>query len=233
MPVAEARENAVRKRGNPNLHDGCIDVCVEPWLDGCCRNVHSQYGEDGLLEAIFQRIGVTNSQCFEVGAYDGNLLSNVANLICQGWGGVLVEQDEQLHAECAARYADRDDVQCVREHVFPWTFEGILEAAGMPREPDLGVIDIDEQDFWLWAGMQRIRPRVMVVEFGLGRPVDQVPPLVGYVKEAEPVIQAGENMIHYLGVTKGYRAVAVTRTNCLFVSNDCLTQQEQEQCNQR
>ncbi|MHC4066439.1 MAG: hypothetical protein ACYSUI_18335 [Planctomycetota bacterium] len=215
------------------MHNGAVDVCVEPWLDGCCGNVYSQYGEDGLIEAVFKRIGVASSQCFEVGAADGRTYSNVANVIGHGWGGVLIEQDAELYAACVARYADRDDVHCIRAHVFPWTFEDILEKAGLPHAVDLGVIDIDEQDFWLWAGMRKYHPRVMVVEFGLGRPVDQVPPLIGYVKDSEPVIQAGENMIHYLGVTKGYTAVAVTRTNFVFVRNDCLTQQEQEQCREQ
>jgi hypothetical protein len=62
----------------------------------------------------------------------------------------------------------------------------------------------------------------MVVEFGLDRPVDQVPPLTGYVKDAVPWIQAGENMILYLGTAKGYRVVATTKANMIFVRNDCV-----------
>jgi hypothetical protein len=166
--------------------------CV-PWLNGRARNVHTQYGEDGLLEAIFERIGETNRWCFEVGAYDGLTFSNVARLMDDGWSAVLVEADADLLVE-----------------------------AGLPDEPDLGVIDIDEQDFWLWAGMQRIRPRVMVVEFGLGRPVDQVPPLSDEQREPIPIIQAGKNMIHYLGRAKGYIPIAVTEANILFVRTDCL-----------
>jgi hypothetical protein len=184
--------------------------------------VHSQYGEDGLLEAIFTRIGTTNRWCFEVGAYDGQTLSNVANLIDQGWHAVLIEQDAQAQAKCAKRYVARMDVRCVCDYVFPWSFCGLLTSAGCPDEPDLGSIDIDEQDIWLWAGMQTIRPRVMVVEFGLDRPVDQVPPLTGYVKDAVPWIQAGENMILYLGTAKGYRVVATTKANMVFVRNDCV-----------
>ncbi len=217
MPVAEACTRT-------------IDVQVENWLEGRCRNVHSQYGEDGLLDAIFKRIGTTNRWCFEVGAYDGHTYSNVASLIEQGWHAVLIEQDAKAFEFCETNHAARSDVVCLNEYVFPWRFDALLESAGLPSEPDLGVIDIDEQDFWLWAGMWKIRPRVMVVEFGLGRPVDQVPPFVGYAKEPEPVIQAGQNMIHYLGIAKGYLAVAMTEANFLFVRNDCLTKQEQEQC---
>jgi hypothetical protein len=184
--------------------------------------VHSQYGEDGLIEAIFERIGTTNRWCFEVGACDGQTLSNVANLVDQGWHAVLVEQDAQAQAKCAKRYVARMDVRCVCGYVFPWSFCGLLTSAGCPDEPDLGVIDIDEQDFWLWAGMQTIRPRVMVVEFGLDRPVDQVPPLSDQEREPLPVIQAGKNMIHYLGVSKGYAPLAVTECNIVWCRSDCL-----------
>jgi hypothetical protein len=213
-----------------NERDERITVQVEPWLDGCCRNVHSQSGEDGLLEAIFECIGTTNKWCFEVGAYDGQGYSNVAHLIDSGWHAVLIEQDAALYATCAELYAEREDVHCLREYVYPWMFDALLETAGMPAEPDLGSIDIDEQDFWLWAGMRRIWPRVMVVEFGLGRPVDQVPPLTGYVKEAVPQIQAGQNMIHYLGASKGYLPVAKTMTNMVFVQTELLKQREQTAC---
>ena len=195
---------------------------VEPWLNGCAKNIYSQYGEDGLLEAIFKHIGTTNRWCFEVGAHDGQMLSNVAHLIEQGWSAVLVEQGEELHAACVARYAARPDVRCVHEYVFPWKFEALLESVGLPNEPDLGVIDIDEQDFWLWAGMQRIRPRVMVVEFGYGRPVDQIPPLIDHTREPVPWIQAGHNMIHFLGRAKGYFPVAITEANMIFVRNELL-----------
>jgi hypothetical protein len=207
-----------------------ISVDVESWLNGACWNVYSQYGEDGLLDAVFRRFGVTNQWCFEVGASDGQMYSNVAHLIDKGWHAVLVECDGPVQAACAALYADREDVLCIRDYVYPWMFDALLENAGMPSEPDLGSIDIDEQDFWLWAGMRRIYPRVMVVEYGLGRPVDQVPPLTGYVKDAVTQIQAGQNMIHFLGAAKGYLPVARTMSNFIFVRIDLLTKQEQAAC---
>lgn len=195
--------------------------CV-PWLNGRARNVHTQYGEDGLIEAIFERIGTDNRWCFEVGAHDGLTFSNVARLVDDGWSAALIEAGADLFAVLSKRYSERENVTCIRERVWPWTFERALAQAGVPDEPDLGVIDIDEQDFWLWAGMQRIRPRVMVVEFGLGRPVDQIPPLSDEEREPMPIIQAGKNMIHYLGRAKGYIPVAVTEANILFVRSDCL-----------
>ncbi len=64
--------------------------------------------------------------------------------------------------------------------------------------------------------------RIMVVEFGFGRPVDQIPPLSNENREPVPIIQAGRNMVHYLGVSKGYCPLAVTECNIIWCRGDCL-----------
>jgi hypothetical protein len=195
--------------------------CV-PWLNGCASNVYTQYGEDGLIAAILEKIGTTNRWCFEVGASDGVTLSNVALLIGSGWHAAMIEADRDRFRLLAKRYDGNTHVKAICERVFPWTFEAVLAKAGVPEDPDVGVIDIDEQDFWLWAGMQRCRPRIMIVEFGLGRPVDQIPPLSNENREPIRIIQAGRNMVHYLGVSKGYCPLAVTECNIIWCRGDCL-----------
>jgi hypothetical protein len=195
--------------------------CAE-WLKGKVVNVHSQFGEDGLLAAIFDRIGTTNKWCFEIGAADGITFSNVRELIRREWHAVLIEKDVSLYAALKANYAPNTLVYSQCGYIEPWSADAMLETLGYPIDGDLGVLDIDEQEFWVWAGMRRIRPRVMVVEYGLGRPIDQLPPLRVDGGQPIPAIQGGRNMIHYLGVCKGYRCVAVTQCNMLFVLDEIL-----------
>ncbi len=66
-----------------------------PWLHGKALNVYTQFGEDGLIDAVFDRIGTTNRECFEVGASDGRWYSNTLRLREDGWGAVLMEKDSQ------------------------------------------------------------------------------------------------------------------------------------------
>ena len=58
-------------------------------------NTYSQFGEDGIIEKIFQIIGVNSKVCIEFGAWDGFYLSNTANLWTNGWKGILIEAEQR------------------------------------------------------------------------------------------------------------------------------------------
>ena len=63
------------------------------------HNVHSQFGEDGIIEKVFQILGTTSKRCIEFGAWDGFHLSNTANLWTKGWAGVLIEANSAKYRE--------------------------------------------------------------------------------------------------------------------------------------
>ena len=59
------------------------------FLVGQESNVHSQFGEDGLLAVLFERIGTENRWCFECGASDGLIYSNTKVLRDDGWSAPI------------------------------------------------------------------------------------------------------------------------------------------------
>jgi hypothetical protein len=183
------------------------------WLDGRQRNDTSQFGEDGLIEAVFARIGHTTRWCFEVGAADGLFFSNTKRLRDLGWHAILIEGDGRLAQEC--RNFENDRVQVVHERIDSGSLDAILARCGSPR-PDLGVIDIDGQDYWAWKGLVT-RPRVMLVEFMYVNENMTDPTFIP--AEGEPG-QAGLEAIIGLGVEKGYMPLATTYCNVLFVDKD-------------
>src|SRR5208282_4656253 len=69
------------------------------------RNVTSQFGEDGIIERVFETIGPANKVCVEFGAWDGKLYSNTWNLIQRrGWTGILIEGDKDRFVELRQTY---------------------------------------------------------------------------------------------------------------------------------
>ena len=52
--------------------------------------IYSQNGEDGIIEEIFERIGVTNKFFIEIGSSNG-LENNTALLLLSDWQGIWVE----------------------------------------------------------------------------------------------------------------------------------------------
>ena len=177
-------------------------------LDGEAWNAYTQFGEDGLINAVLEKIGTVTQFCFEVGAADGMFYSNTLRLREQGWGAVLIEAESQQFASLA-RYAS-DEVHCIHEEVR--SLDETLSRCDAPNEVDLGIIDIDGQDYWLWHDMQKYRPRVMLVEFHWRDGEDFIPP-----RDPEDRRQAGRNALLSLGQSKGYVAVAQTHVNLLFV----------------
>ena len=178
------------------------------WLEGKASNTYTQFGEDGLIDACLQKIGTTNRQCFEIGAADGRFFSNTLRLREEGWRAVLIEAGDEQYGKLNNEFGGTSI--CVHETCTD--LDETLTATGLNHAPDLGIIDIDGQDYWLWHDLRKVRPRIMLVEI-LPRNEEMSKPERG----AGPEHQAGLNTIRDLGEDKGYTLVATTHCNALFV----------------
>lgn len=204
--VVEATTENAGGFSPPAVHFAVLDQSAA-WLDGKQRNDTSQFGEDGLIEAVFDKIGTTNQWCFEVGAADGLFFSNTKRLRDIGWRAVLIEADPLQADKCRA-FANAK-VEVVQQKVKPDSLDHILAGVGAPIRMDFGVIDIDGQDYWAWEGLRVFRPRVMLVECMYVGDLKFVPPVGGDG-------QAGREAIIRLGIEKGYVPLAHTLCNVLF-----------------
>ena len=184
-----------------------------PWLQGKGHNVYTQFGEDGLIAACLLKIGETNRHCFEIGAADGRFFSNTLRLREIGWKAVLIEGDDRQFEKLKAEF----DAQSTCIHALCSDLDRVLLETFIDETPDVGIIDIDGQDYWMWCDMVAFRPRIMLVEISTQGPSMPVP------QRGEPYpAQAGLNAIVELGKRKGYTLVATTFCNALFIENTCL-----------
>jgi hypothetical protein len=184
------------------------------FLRGQGGNVTSQYGEDGLIAAVFEKIGTTNRWCFEVGAADGWELSNTKALRDDGWRGVLIEAAPEKYAEMQRRF--QGTAVMFHEKIAPngpRALDRVFDKVPcFPPAPDLGVIDIDGEDAAVFSALL-CRPRVLLVEFNaLG---DGPWCLNG-------PWQAGEATVCRIGREKGYIPLCRTSCNLLFVAEEAL-----------
>jgi hypothetical protein len=119
------------------------------------RRIYSQNGEDGILQAIFARVGTTNRYFVEFGVEDGSQCNTRYLADRQGWRGLLLD----------GRY--EDPVRSLhREFVTAENINALFVQYEVPREFDLLSIDIDGNDLWVWSSIdERWRPRVLVIEY--------------------------------------------------------------------
>ena len=196
-----------------------------PGLTAHELRVFSQNGEDGVLAEIFGRIGVAGGGFVEFGASDG--AENNAAFLAQvlGWPGVFLEADPGAFAALEHRYRGHPRVRTVRAAVEPDTIEGLLRGAGVPAEPDLLVIDVDGNDYWIWRALEAFQPRVVVIEYNgdLDPTVPKVMPYSrGWSWDHTSGYGASLAALEALGAEKGYRLVhtELTGVNAFFVRDE-------------
>lgn len=155
-----ARLSEIAKRADPSLY-AHGDLTPHEF------KVFSQNGEDGIIVEIFNRIGVTNRYFVEFGIQSGVEGNCILLADVFGWSGLFIEADAADHASLQRKYQGTA-VSTLNEFVTADRFDAILEAAGVPLEPDLLSIDIDGNDIYVWDALAGFRPRVVVIEYNSG-----------------------------------------------------------------
>ncbi len=181
------------------------------------RNITSQFGEDGILEEIFCRLGEGGKLCVEFGASDGKAASNTWNLWAnRGWSAVLIETDAALFSRLLENTRGFASVTPVHAHITvePGMLDSLLDPALGGRKPDLMSIDIDSDDYAVFAALEKYLPRVLIVEYN-----PSIPPEFHFIQKPGEYAGNSARAIHFLALKKGYTLVAMTHSNMIFVQN--------------
>lgn len=186
------------------------------------RNINSQFGEDGIIEKIFEIVPPANRWAVEFGAWDGLHLSNTCHLVRDlGWNGVMIEGSAEKFAELTENFGHLDDAHLVHALVGfergKNSLDDVLATTACPRDVDLVSIDIDGSDHHVWRSMVRYRPRVVVIEFNPSVPNDVI-----FVQDRDMDIHQGASLAAMveLGKQKKYELVATTNCNAFFVREE-------------
>lgn len=175
-------------------------------------SVYSQAGEDGIIEEIFNRIGVENKRFVEIGIGNGDV-TNTAYLLTKGWSGFWVEMNEKHFKRIRDMFSCVIGKTLLVKHAAATAenVERLLGGAGLPTDFDLLSIDIDGNDFWIWNALETYKPRVVVIEYNA-----MYPPHIRWVMQCNPEHRYDGSRYHgaslrslaELGVKKGYVLVA-------------------------
>lgn len=185
-----------------------------PKLSDFGFNRYSQFGEDGIIEKVFEIIGTSSKICVEFGAWDGFYFANTANLWTNGWQGILIEADSRKYQALVRNVEDHNCI-CIRERVTSSganTIEQILQRAEVDQTIDLLSIDIDGDDYYIFESLKTLRPRVIICEYNPTIPaeLELIPPRNNY-------FGCSVSALVSLAEEKGYKLVALTDANCIFV----------------
>ena len=129
----------------------------------------SQNGEDGVIEEILKRLGITSGWVCEFGAIDGIQISNTFQLVKKGFNAVMIEplrpQFEKL-LETSKEYPNIIPFWRVVEHreYLPNHLDQILKETPIPEDFDILSIDVDSYDYQIWEGFKDYNPKIVIIE---------------------------------------------------------------------
>ncbi len=128
--------------------------------------VYSQYGEDGIIQHLIQRVLLENQVFVEIGVED-YLESNTRFLVRHNnWQGLVIDCDGN-HIE----YIKQDPIywrhqlKAIRSFITRENINTTIQAAGFSGDIGLLSIDIDGNDYWVWQAITVIQPRIVVCEY--------------------------------------------------------------------
>jgi hypothetical protein len=179
------------------------------------RRVYSQNGEDGIIQIIFDKIGVTNKYFVEFGVQDASECNCRYLRDKKGWEGLWMDAGEYQHPYIKKEFINAENVN------------DLFDKYKVPKEFDVLSIDIDFNDYWVWKAIKGYSPRVLIMEYNSSYP----PSFAGTVKYDAQRYWDGTN---YFGASlmalvkisaeKGYTLIGCDSmgVNAFFVRNDLL-----------
>lgn len=128
--------------------------------------VYSQWGEDGIIQFIVERIPHIKKIFIEFGVQDYTESNTRFLLQNENWSGLVIDSSEQnidhikndpiywrynLKAECS--FITKDNIN------------DIIRSNGIEGDVGLLSIDIDGNDYWVWGAIDCIRPAIVICEY--------------------------------------------------------------------
>lgn len=202
--------------------------------------VHSQNGEDGVLEELIRRLNENPKHLWvcEFGAWDGIENSNTFYFVEKeptACSAVYIEGCKEQFKEIVKLQERYPNIIAFNEYVIPGsdefspipgkstdpvkeasTLDSILQRTPIPIDFDILSIDIDSYDYQVWESLQLYKPKIVVIEI-----ISSIQPdRLDYIYGKDPSFIGTSFMPMYLlGIKKGYKFVLHTG-NMIFVRED-------------
>lgn len=128
--------------------------------------VHSQFGEDGIIQYLISRVPIEHDVFVEFGVADYRE-SNTRFLLCNdNWRGLILDGGTS-HIEFVRSnpLGWRHSIEARSVFVTRDNVNETIADAGMSGDIGLLSIDIDGNDYWVLDAIDVVSPRILIVEY--------------------------------------------------------------------
>ena len=197
-------------------------------LDG--YKVYSQNDEDGIIESIFNDIGVTNNLFCEIGIGD-TIENNTHHLILNNWKGLWIDINSKHIKKLEKKISkNQDKLKFIIQKITPENINNVIDLSNNFEgidEIDFFSIDIDSYDIDCINNLSIIRPRLVCIEYNSkvrSKTKLDLKNIKNFKWEYDDYFGSSLSSINSVMVEKGYKLIAtnITGSNAFFVKKELL-----------
>jgi hypothetical protein len=145
----------------------------------------SNFNEEAIISDLLAKIQPKEHFYIDIGAGDGESMSNSFPLVNAGWKGLAVEGGGMPFAKLAHRYAEFPRVHLAREWVTPDSVLNLLAGYGTPKEFGFLSLDIDGYDYFVLDKiLSAYRPSLICTEIN-----ERIPPPLQFTVKYSPDLE--------------------------------------------
>ena len=126
----------------------------------------SQFGEDGIIQFLVQRVPIERDVFVEFGVADYRESNTRFLLVHDNWRGLIMDSADTMHEflrstglawqheiDAKTAFIDRDNIN------------DLIRTAGVAGDIGLLSIDLDGNDYWVLEAIDVVTPRVLITEY--------------------------------------------------------------------
>jgi hypothetical protein len=194
--------------------------------------VFSQWGEDGIIQFLIDRVPIENKIFVEFGIGNYSECNTRFLLRNNNWSGLVIDGSTQhIQRLREDKLYWQYNLQSVCDFITKDNINAIISSRNISGDIGILSVDVDGNDYWIWEAINCIQPRIVICEynslFGATKQVTTVYDPKFVINEAHYsglYWGASIGAFDYLAKQKGYSLVGsnTAGNNVFFVRNDVL-----------
>ena len=128
--------------------------------------VYSQWGEDGIIDWLIDKLPQIPKKFLEIGTQDYKESNTRFLLINKNWDGFLIEADKDAIKNIKAqRVYWRYNLTVINEFITKDNINNIIKKNNIPKKLGLLSLDIDGNDYWILKKLSSLDPSIIICEY--------------------------------------------------------------------
>ena len=128
--------------------------------------VYSQWGEDGIIDWLIDKLPQIPKKFLEIGTQDYKESNTRFLLINRNWDGFLIEADKGAIKNIKdQRVYWRHNLTVINEFITKDNINNIIKKNDIPKKLGLLSLDIDGVDYWILTKLSALDPSIIICEY--------------------------------------------------------------------